>query len=171
MKLLIRAIFLFGLAISTIGCDRQGRLTEQVGLDRLEKGISTEAEVRSVMGHPDSVREEGGERRLEYPKGPAGHRTWLFIIGQDGKLRDYKQLLTEENFARIKPGLSKEEVRQMLGKPRSIMQFNAKQEEVWDWLYLESNVTPKVFNVHFDISSGKVVTTSSSTDAAQSTGV
>ncbi|HJV81410.1 MAG TPA: hypothetical protein VJ651_11300 [Noviherbaspirillum sp.] len=133
-------------------------------MDKLERGVSTEGDVRNVMGQPEIVREEeSGERTLEYPKGPEGVRTWFFTIGTDGKLRDYKQVLIEENFARVKAGLSKDEVRRMLGKPRSVVQFKLKNEEVWDWRYLDRSMqTPRFFNVHFDMTSGKVTGTSSS---------
>jgi outer membrane protein assembly factor BamE (lipoprotein component of BamABCDE complex) len=151
-----------GTAVLLSGCDKNGRPVEEFGLDKLEKGISAEADVRQVMGKPEIVwEEEDGSRTLEYPKGPEGVRTWMFAIGRDGKLRDYTQVLTEENFARVKPGMSKDEIRRMLGKPRTIVQYRLKNEEAWDWRYL-SNHTPRLFNVHFDITSGKVTGTSSS---------
>lgn len=156
----IRYLLLLAASVLALGCDRQGRPIEEFGLDKLEKGISTEGDVRIVMGEPDTVREEDGMRILEYPKGPEGARTWFFYIGRSGKLQDYKQVLTEENFARIRPGMSKEEVRSMLGRPRSVMQFKLKNEEVWDWRYL-SNGAVRLFNVHFDMATGKVSGTSS----------
>jgi outer membrane protein assembly factor BamE (lipoprotein component of BamABCDE complex) len=166
MKVLSRAILAFGCAFLLTACDRQGRPIEEFGLEKLTKGISTESDVRMAMGQPDTVwEEEDGTRSLEYPKGPMGHRTWFFTIGKDGKLQDYRQVLTEENFAGIKPGMSKDSVRRMLGRPRSVVQFRLKNEEVWDWLYLEPATTRRLFNVHFDIDSGKVMRTSSSDDA------
>jgi outer membrane protein assembly factor BamE (lipoprotein component of BamABCDE complex) len=154
------------LAICTLlvgACDRQGRPIQEFGLDKLSKGISTEGDVRTVMGQPDTVWEEAdGSRTLEYPKGPAGHRTWFFTIGKDGKLVDYRQVLTEENFSNIKPGMSMDEVRRMLGKPRSMVQFKLKNEEVWDWAYMQPTQKTRLFNVHFDIASRTVTRMSSS---------
>ena len=115
------------------------------------------------MGQPEVVlEEENGERLLQYPQGPEGARTWLFKISPDGKLVDYKQLLSQENFAAIKPGMSRDDVRWLLGKPRTVVQFRLKNEEVWDWRYLDTNPDQRLFNVHFDISSGRVTATSSS---------
>jgi outer membrane protein assembly factor BamE (lipoprotein component of BamABCDE complex) len=149
------------------GCDREGKPIEQFGLDRLARGVSTEAEVRMVMGAPDTVREEpDGSRTLEFPKGPSGHRTWMFVIGKDGKLSDYRQVLTEEVFATVNSSMSRDDVRRLLGKPRSVMQFKQKNEEVWEWLYLDGN-KPRAFNVHFDIGTGKVRRTSSSDESHQ----
>ena len=157
---------LLGAALLTwlaAGCDQNGRPIEHPGLDRLAKGISTEGEVRIVMGQPEVVlEEESGERLLQYPQGPEGARTWLFKIGPDGKLIDYKQLLTQENFAAVKPGMSRDDVRWLLGKPRTVVRFPLKNEEVWDWRYLEVNPDQRLFNVHFDIGSGQVTATTSS---------
>lgn len=143
-------------------CDRQGRPVEEFGLDKLAKGVSSEGDVRMVMGQPETVwEEEDGTRSLQYPKGPEGVRTWEFTIDASGKLKDYRQLLTPENFSRVMQGMSRDEVRRILGKPRSIEQFKLKNEEVWDWRYQDVNV-PRLFNVHFDMNTGKVVRTSSS---------
>lgn len=162
MRRLLTLVAALGCAMLLFGCDREGRPIEQFGLDKLARGISTEAEVRIVMGPPDIVHEESdGSRTLEYPKGPFGHRTWMFEIGKDGKLADYRQVLTDENFARVKDGMSREQVRRLLGKPRTVVSLQLQNEEVWDWLYLQGN-TPRVFNVHFDIGSGKVKRTTAS---------
>ena len=163
MKQFIRYLLAAIIAVTSAACDQNGRPVEQFGLDKLAKGISTEGEVRTVMGLPEIVwEEENGERLLEYPKGPEGARTWSFKIGADGKLADYKQLLTQENFSAIKVGMSRDDVRWLLGKPRSIVQFPLKNEEVWDWRYLESNPEQRLFNAHFDITSKRVTSTSSS---------
>lgn len=156
-----RVAFLAGLLLAA--CDQNGRPIEHVGLDKLARGISNEGEVRIVMGQPEVVlEEENGERLLQYPQGPEGARTWLFKIDANGKLIDYKQLLAQENFAAIKQGMSRDEVRWLLGKPRSMVQFPLKNEEVWDWRYLETNPAQRLFNVHFDIASARVTATTSS---------
>jgi outer membrane protein assembly factor BamE (lipoprotein component of BamABCDE complex) len=163
MKRLIRNILLVASALLAFACDKQGRPIQEFGLDKLAKGVSSESDVRMVMGQPDTVwEEEDGSRTLEYPKGPEGVRTWVFMIDRDGKMKDYRQVLTEENFARIKPGMSTDEVRRMLGKPRTVVHFKRKNEEAWDWRYLPTaGNAPRLFNVHFDMTSGKVTGTSS----------
>ncbi len=162
MKQLILSIFaVFGILVLS-ACDQQGRLVEEPGLEKLAKGISTESDVRMVMGQPGTVwEEEDGSRSLEYPKGPEGHRTWFFDIGKDGKLKDYRQALAEEYFKKIKPGMSMDAVRRILGKPRDAVQYKRKNEEVWEWLYLEGTTTPRLFYVHFDLRTNLVTGTSS----------
>lgn len=165
MKQLVRAFFAIVCALGAAGCDQQGRFIEEVGLEKLSRGVSTEAEVRSAMGQPETVwEEEGGERTLEYPKGPNGVRTWMFEIDKGGTLKDWRQVLTPENFKRITPGMSLDQVRRILGRPRSVMQFRLKNEEVWDWLYEEGAGNRRLFNVHFDITSRVVTRVSSSED-------
>lgn len=155
-----RKLLLLAAGMLLFACDQNGKPIEEAGLNKLGKGVSSEADVRMAMGQPDTIWEEDdGTRTLEYPKGPEGVRTWMFEIDRFGKLQDYRQVLTLENFGNIKPGMSRDEVRRLLGKPRSVVQFKLKNEEVWDWRFLDV-VDTKMFNVHFDIGSGKVTQTS-----------
>ncbi|MBV8623932.1 MAG: hypothetical protein JO174_10650 [Herbaspirillum sp.] len=150
----------FVVFLAMFGCDRNGNPIEEFGLDKLQKGISSEADVRDVMGQPDTVWEDGGgARTLEYPKGPEGIRTWMFAIGASGTLIDFSQVLTQEHFDTIRPGMSADEIRRQFGRPRSVVQFARKNEEVWDWKYRYVH-EDRLFNVHFDINTRQVVRTS-----------
>ena len=165
MKLAFAAAFALACTLGLGGCDQSGRPIQEFGLDKLAKGVSTESDVRGVMGQPDTVWEqEDGARTLEYPKGPEGVRTWMFEIDRSGKLSDYRQVLSEATFGAIRPGMSRDEVRRMLGRPKSVAEYRLKNEEVWDWRYLDPTNTPRFFNVHFDKSTGRVTQTSSSPD-------
>ncbi|MEF8721691.1 MAG: outer membrane protein assembly factor BamE [Candidatus Accumulibacter delftensis] len=65
-------------------------------------------------------------------------------------LREVRQVLTEENFAKVRPGMSSDEVRYLLGRPAHELYFSLKQEKVWDW---KTKVEPGMtwyFNVHFN---------------------
>ena len=153
-------LLLAALPLLVGGCNQQGKPVEEIGLEKLVKGISTEGDVIAVMGQPETVLQtEDGLRALQYPKGPSGVRTWMFIIDNTGRMVDYRQLLTEENFALIDIGMSKEEVRHRLGRPRIVQQYKLKNEEVWDWRY-QSTLGERFFNVHFDLDSGRVVSKS-----------
>jgi outer membrane protein assembly factor BamE (lipoprotein component of BamABCDE complex) len=158
LRLLILLAAMFALA----ACDQSGRPIEQAGLEKLARGVSAESDVRMVFGAPHTVWDDpDGTRTLVYPKGPQGARTWMFRIGADGKLTNYWQALTEQNFARIQAGMGMEEVRRLLGPPGNTTRFERKNEEVWDWRYLDG-VQERFFHVHFDLNSGRVVTTSTS---------
>lgn len=159
MKNFLRALSGLVCGFLMFGCG-QG---EGYGLEKLTKGVSSEMDVRNAMGEPEIVWEEdNGVRTLEYPKGPEGHKTFMVNLDAQGIYQTYTQVLTEQNFAAITVGMSRDEVRRKLGKPRGIAKFALKNEEVWDWRYLTGSNTERFFNVHFDAESGKVTQTSAS---------
>lgn len=146
-----RLALMLGALFSLLGCDRTGEL---------RPGSSIAAEVIEKMGRPTMEWREEGNQVWEYPFTPEGTRNYMLTIGPDGILRSMEQVLTPENFARVKPDMTREEIRRLLGKPASITIFERKQEEVWDW----KEVTPFPgadfrFNVHFD-PEGRVIATS-----------
>ncbi|GLU31101.1 outer membrane protein assembly factor BamE [Trinickia caryophylli] len=100
--------------------------------------------------------------RYEYPRGPNGTTTYMFDFGPDGRLRAVTQVLTAENFARLRPGMTKDETRRLLGKPTSIAVYALKPEEVWSWHWADGGYPgDAMFNAHFS-ADGVLVTTSRS---------
>jgi hypothetical protein len=127
-----------------VGCDSR-RIAE------LEEGVATEADVRARFGQPENVWDEpGGARTLEYNRNPAGNRNYMITIGPDGRMTALRQVLTPATFAQVRPGLSQEQVRRMLGKPARQQQLPLKREQAWDWRWLEPPNTSMVFTVWFD---------------------
>jgi hypothetical protein len=72
-------------------------------------------------------------------------------------VREVRQVLNETYFSRIRPGMSREDVRRLIGKPREIWYFPARDEETWTWRYYD--ITYRFFNVLFDRTEGTVRTT------------
>ena len=160
MKRFLAGLSGFLCSLLMFGCN-SGRPIEDFGIEKLTKGLSTEAEVRQAMGEPTMIwHEADGVRTFEYPRGPEGHRTWMIELDATDVLRDYRQTLTEESFARVQAGMTRDEGRRILGKARSSQAFPLKNEEVWDWRYLTGSATERFFNVHFDRESGRVTRTS-----------
>jgi len=127
-------------ALCLAACDRSSRL---------EEGVSTEVEVRKEFGEPVTVTVlPDGSRIMEYPRQPEGWANYLITIGSDGKMSALRQLLNSDNFARVRPGLSQNEVRTLLGRPASMVPYALKNEEVWDWRFRPQNES-KVFSVTF----------------------
>lgn len=121
----------------------------------LTPGQSTEADVRRWMGQPEMIWEESdGSRTLEYPRGPMGKETYFVTVGADGRYRRIEQVLTEENFRKVQPGMTRDQVRQILGKPGEISRFKRQNEEVWGWRYLEATQRTMFFYAHFDQDTG-----------------
>jgi hypothetical protein len=142
---------LLGLA----ACDRA---------DKLEEGVSTEVEIRKQFGDPVTVTvSPDGTRTLDYPRQPEGWTNYVIQIGPDGKMSSLRQLLNPDNFARVKPGQSRDDVRKLLGRPAKMVRYDLKNEEIWDWRFKESGQMSKLFSVSFD-ATGKVSTSAVADD-------
>jgi hypothetical protein len=121
-------------------------------------GGMDETGVQARLGKPETVRKNpDGSETWEYPGGPLGRQTYMVTMGSDHAVKDVRQVLSEEYFSQVKTGMSREDVRQLLGKPGEVSMFGARDEEVWSWRYLQGN--PMFFNVLFDRSAGTVRTT------------
>ena len=141
MRVLI--LWLLSAAALLVACDAKR-------IEKLEEGVATEADVRQQFGDPVTITEKAdGSKIMEYPRQPEGSTNYLITIGADGKMSALRQLLSPANFAKVQPGLAKDEVRKLLGKPAKTQRFALKpDEEIWDWRFIESGV-PKVFSVTF----------------------
>ncbi len=149
MRLLVIALVATAMLV---GCDPQK-------VSELEEGNSTEADVRARFGEPDGIYlEANGDRTLEYARQPAGHANYMISIDPSGRMSSLRQVLHPGNFAKVTPGLHREEVRRMLGKPAKTQTYSLRHEEVWDWRFADAHEI-KIFSVTFD-QSGAVIATS-----------
>jgi outer membrane protein assembly factor BamE (lipoprotein component of BamABCDE complex) len=137
---------------------------DELLLKNLQPGVTTEAQIRDQMGEPETERTfTDGSKRFEYPRGPQGLNTYMVDIGPDGRLQAITQVLDAANFAKIRPGMTEDEVRRLLGKPGEIAVYPLKPETVWSWKWREGGVTEEAFfNVHFD--ANHIVYTTSRSD-------
>ncbi len=143
-------------ALLLAGCDRQR-------IEALEEGVATEADVRKQFGVPSAIyREPDGSSTLEYTRQPEGRQNYMITIGADGRMTSLRQVLKSADFARVVAGLDKTQVRRLLGQPASARPFALKQQEVWDWRYVEAQES-RIFSVTFD-AAGRVVSTGSTLD-------
>jgi outer membrane protein assembly factor BamE (lipoprotein component of BamABCDE complex) len=132
-------------------------------LRSLKAGVSTEDDVRAQLGKPETERRNlDGSKRLEYPRGPMGDETYMVDIDRNGLYLGATQVLTADSFAMVRPGMTQDEVRQLLGKPTEVARYPLKPETVWSWRWRENGVNQDAFyNVHFG-DDGLVTTTSRS---------
>ena len=140
-----RAGLVAALATLTLlaGCDEQ-RIKE------LEEGLSTEVDVRDRFGVPEYIwQEPDGSRTLEYNRQPADERNYMITIGTDGKMSALRQVLTPQNFEKILPGMTQEQVRRMLGKPSKMVPYELKKEIEWDWNWIDPPTRKMLFTVVF----------------------
>ncbi|THF60790.1 outer membrane protein assembly factor BamE [Pseudothauera nasutitermitis] len=125
--------------------------------------FTTEAEALAARGEPTARwPNEDGSTVLEFATQPYGTTCLMVEVDATGVVLRQWDALAAENLARVKVGMTQDEVRRLLGQYRSIQRFANSGEEVWDWNVPKDyyDVVALRFNVHFVDS--KVVRTSQS---------
>jgi hypothetical protein len=125
----------------------------------LKPGEARLENVQSVMGTPAlRWQDADGSVQLAYPRGPAGFHTFMARLGPDGRLQSITNVLEPASFARIRPGMTKDEVLRALGPPNYALTvyFKARDELVWDWRFCSDFRAASRFQVLFDNTLGIV---------------
>ena len=139
-----------------VGCDERR-------VQKLEEGVATEEQVRKQFGEPVTITiDADGSRTFEYPRQPEGWTNYRIKVGADGKMVSLRQLLNEDNFAKVKPGMTQLQVKEMLGRPAKTWHFDLKNEDVLDWRFKRGQES-KFFSVTF-AADGKSTTTAITDD-------
>lgn len=128
----------------------------------LKPGEARLEDVQALMGTPAMRWQDAdGSVQLAYPRGPFGYHTFMVKLGPDGRLQGITNVLEPAGFARVRPGLTKDEVLRVLGPPNYnlTVYFKARDELVWDWRFCSGLGAPSRFYVLFDNTSGKVRST------------
>jgi len=125
-------------------------------LPEIKPGITTGVEVRAKMGNPGfEFRNEDGTVTWEYTRQPAGVHCYMITLGADQVVQKLEQVLNDSNYAKAREGMTRDQIRRLLGKPANKMVFDNLREEVWEW-HIEG--TPHneetYLNIFFDTSSG-----------------
>lgn len=101
---------------------------------RLSPG-QTEAEMLAIMGQPTSrYALDGSAQRVEYAKGPYGRVTWMVDLDATGRVTKYEQVLTPQNFSRVRDGMSTEDLLRLLGRPSDKARERGDRE-TWSWRF------------------------------------
>jgi len=123
----------------------------------LRPGLSTEADVRGLMGQPAAEYTNGdGSRRLAYPHGPLGTQTYMADVGSDGRVVAVRSVLNDDTFRQVHPGMTREDVLRLIGPPGETMQFSRLRQASWEYRYVDTWGYLAFFSVNFD-ESGIVV--------------
>ena len=130
--------------------------------------ISTGAsmgDVQAKLGKPKQViSQPGGETVWQYPSGPYGQTTYVAIFSGDERVKSFTQVLTWENLGKIHKGMTREEIRLLYGEPYTTITYRNMGEECWSYRYRIPVNDDRIYNVHFDASTGMVRTTSDIVD-------
>lgn len=95
----------------------------------------TEADMLATMGAPTGrYALEGGVQRVEYAKGPYGRVTWMVDLDASGRVVAVQQALTRENFAKVRHGMSRDEVLRLLGRPAD-KAGEYMDRQTWSWRF------------------------------------
>jgi hypothetical protein len=140
-----RALLLLLPTLFAAGCASFSAITPGASAQQVEK----------LVGAPASVwKNADGSEVWEYPQGPLGVETHMVTLGPDRAVREVRQVLNDENISKLHVGMSRDEARRLLGRPRDIGFSSLNDEEIWSWRYREWGVRNMELYVQFDRSTG-----------------
>ena len=137
--------WMFLLAVVVAGCAGHG--------GGLRVGESTMDDVFVAMGHPAMEWvEPDGSRRLAFPRGPMGVRTYMVDISPNGVLDRIENVMAPPAFARVRAGMTTARILNLLGpsNPQWTSYYEARDELVWGWRYCDDWSQLARFFVLFD---------------------
>lgn len=141
----ILSLFLFALAAPLAGC---------ANFAAVSSGMPAQ-QVQAKLGAPETVRKNAdGSEVWEYPRGPLGVETYMVSLGPDRAVREVRQVLSDEYISKLHVGMSRDEVRRLLGRPRDIGFSGSNDEEIWSWRYREWGTRNMELYVQFDRPTG-----------------
>ena len=117
----------------------------------LKPGIASETEVKNVMGEPAATWEMPVGSVWAYPRGPLGLETFLVRFNESGKLVLIEQVLDDERFAQIIPGMTQDDVLHLIGPSVQIkVTYPRTDTTSWDYRYRDDWSNSALFSVIFD---------------------
>lgn len=134
----------------------------------LQPGVSSIEDIQRVMGEPAMRwRESNGGERLAFPRGLVGYHTFMLITDASGRLLSLENVLETKHFAKLRAGMSQDEVLRTLGPPQPqwTIYFKARDELVWEWRFCNEQAEPARFYALFDQTKGTLRTTMSSPES------
>ena len=102
-------------------------------------GQSESDAVRSMGAPTGRYALPGGGARLEYARGPYGRHTYMIDLDSAGRVERVVQVLTEANFLRVAPGMGRDELLLLLGRPGEVFAVPWQRAQVWNWRYPTSD--------------------------------
>lgn len=97
---------------------------------------SSQAQAIEQLGPPTGrYGLEGGGTRLEFARGPYGKHTFMLDFDGQDRLLGWEQVLTEENFYKLRIGMSKDEVLRSIGHPSDVSFLPRQQHQLWSYRY------------------------------------
>ena len=107
------------------------------------------SEVAARIGKPIAQGQlAGGESYWDYSVQPMGYYNYRVTFGADERVRDVRNLLTQQNIARLEPGMTRAQVAEIVG-PSLHPDRYANGTTSWSYRYDDVGVI-KLLHVIFD---------------------
>ena len=115
-------------------------------------------DVLRTMGPPTATYTmPDGHERLEYNHMPAGRETYMVDLDAAGRVARWENVLDEDHFAAIEPGMQAPEVLRLIGPPTTTGRYALPEPGV-TWLYRFRSIQRCIlFEVSFDRATGRVL--------------
>lgn len=118
----------------------------------------TPEDVVAKMGPPTArYTMPDGHLRLEYNHMPAGKHTYMIDFDAAGRVTRWENVLDENHFAAIRPGMTAAEVLRLIGPPTYTWHY-FRPTPANTWLYrFETPQRCILFEISFDLATGRVI--------------
>ncbi len=126
MPRLIRLLFTFLIAV-VAGCAGYSPGRSVTGQDRTA--------LLASMGQPEREYALDELSVLHYPRGPAGSHTYFIYLDRRDIVVKWEQVLTENRFDTIQPGMTKDQVISIVGVTRITNGLARNRGYVWHYRY------------------------------------
>jgi hypothetical protein len=115
-------------------------------------------EVLRIMGPPTAIYTmPDGHQRLEYNRMPAGRQTFMVDLDAGGRMARWENVLDENHFNAIRPGMTTADVLRLVGPPTFTALYHRPQPGfTWNYRF-ETIQRCIVFQLDFDAATGKVL--------------
>jgi hypothetical protein len=112
-------------------------------------GMSQEALI-AAAGKPVTTYQDDKTNLWEYSSF-WGQQTHMARFDEKGRLTSWEQVLTSQNFAKVKIGeATKRQILLRFGQPAERSYFSRMRQEVWSYRFKEEDVWDSLMNLHFD---------------------
>jgi len=122
-RLSLRLVFVLML----VGCSGYAPNAKLIGQDRKS--------VIQSLGQPERETVSPSGKKLHFPRGPAGSHTYFIDLDNDDRVIGFDQVLTEERFALITVGMSRDEVIELIGVSKITHGLARQRGYVWHYRY------------------------------------
>ena len=115
-------------------------------------------DVLRIMGPPTATYTMPDDHeRLEYNRMPFGKQTFMIDLDAAGRVAHWENVLDENHFAAIQPGMDAHDVLRLIGPPTYTGQYRLPRPGI-TWLYrYEAIPKCQLFEIAFDAATGTVL--------------